>query len=129
MAKTTKRTKPVDIFATEVENEQNVVEVIEEVAAPSIFASLVAPIIAAPVVEDKPKADRVKLDRSLKVYVTGKGFAFTPANTKPQDTETWNTIKDAVLSSEVPLADIYALVPTHKSYVGYALRRGWLAVV
>ena len=66
--------------------------------------------------------------------LTAKGAAFTPdpkrSNVKHEQNQvTWLKIK-ALFTAEgqaVSLADIWAAIPTHRDFVGYAKRSGWLA--
>ena len=102
-------------------------------AAPSIADQLQAAVQAAP----KAKAERKTRQVPATMFtLTAKGAAFTPdpkrSNVKHEQNQvTWLKIK-ALFTAEgqaVSLADIWAAIPTHKDFVGYAKRSGWLAAV
>jgi hypothetical protein len=74
---------------------------------------------------------------------TAKGLAYaekrrpfrkdgvTPAGEKgvQQDTASWSKVAEALANGPQPLGELVKAVGTHKSFVGYCVRRGWLAPV
>ena len=96
----------------------------------SIAAQLAAVVTVAP----KAKSDRAPRQApSTSFVLTVKGAAFCPNPerarvTKNKNHDTWLVVK-ALFSDEKPvvtLAEIWAAIPTHKDFVGYAKRSGWL---
>ena len=98
-------------------------------------ASIAAQLAAAITVAPKVKGKRTPRQAPTTSFVlSAKGAAFTPDPKRSKvkldkNQQTWLTIK-ALFTAEKPvvtLAEIWAAVPTHKDFVGYAKRSGWLA--
>ena len=112
----------------------DVVELAEKLTTtPSIVDQLVAAVQAAPAPKGERKARQAP---ATQFTLTAKGAAFTPdpkrSNVKHEQNQvTWLAIKSLFTTDgqAVALADIWATIPTHKDFVGYAKRSGWLAPV
>jgi hypothetical protein len=68
-----------------------------------------------------------------KFQLTLKGQSFQPCGksdiSKNKDTVTWGKVLSALKGGAMDMADIYALCADHRSYVGYMVKRGWIAPV
>ena len=101
--------------------------------APQALAAQLAAAAAAPA--PAPRAAKVRSVPTTAYELTPKGAAFTPdpkrSRVKHEGNQiTWLAIK-ALFADGVQLvtaSQIWAAVPTHKDFVGYAVRSGWLAV-
>ena len=97
---------------------------------PSIADQLQAAVTSAP----KAKAERKTRQVPSTTYaLTAKGVAFTPNPDRSKvkgskNQETWLAIKALFTTPEatVSFADILKAIPTHRDFVGYAVRSGWL---
>lgn len=95
------------------------------------LAGLAAQVVAAP----KPAAKAARSSTLPAVLtITSKGLTFKPCGksdvSKNKDTVTWAKLSAELVKAEnnsLPLTEIMTLVGDHRSYVGYAVRRGWLA--
>lgn len=67
------------------------------------------------------------------LILTTKGSLYCPEATAKvrgqQNVETWGVIKGALTAGPVTAEDLGALVPEHKSFIGYAIKSGWVARV
>ena len=96
----------------------------------SVVAQLAAQLVAAPVAAPKAKAPKAP---SLTLVLTPKGEKFNPDPKRSKvkhegNRNTWQAIRALFVNKQVvSTAEIVAAIPTHKVYVGYALRSGWLA--
>lgn len=104
---------------------------VQQPATPSVAAQLAAaqPQIAAKQAEKAPKASKTP---DLKLVLTAKGAKFSPRGksevSKSKDQITWPKIQALFADHGIhTMAEVLALIPEHKDYVGYALRSGWLA--
>ena len=96
------------------------------------IAAQLAAVVAAPA----PKVAKAPRSAPATSYIlTPKGAAFTPdpkrSRVKHEGNQvTWLAIK-ALFTGDQPVtaSQIWAAVPTHKDFVGYAVRSGWLAVI
>lgn len=101
--------------------------------APAPTHSIAAQLQAA-VTPVKPKAERKARMPEARYVLTAKGNQFTPDPKRSRvkgskNQETWLMVKSLFTTeSVVSHAAIVAAIPTHKDFVGYAVRSGWLAV-
>ena len=102
-----------------------------QAATPSLVAQGLAQVAAT----TAPKAAKAPRTAPATTYeLTPKGAAFTPdpkrSRVKHEGNQvTWLAIK-ALFTGDQPVtaSQIWAAVPAHKDFVGYAVRSGWLAV-
>lgn len=99
-------------------------------ATPSVAAQLVAaqPQIAAQAAEKPTK----RTAPDLKLVLTAKGAKFSPSATRgkvrgDKNVATWATIKAMFSDNAAHTAsEILSAIPSHRDFMGYALRSGWL---
>ena len=101
--------------------------------APQALAAQLAAAVATPA--PAPKAAKVRTAPATTYELTPKGAAFTPdpkrSRVKHEGNQiTWLAIKALFAEGvqSVTASQIWAAVPTHKDFVGYAVRSGWLVV-
>ena len=134
---TTKRPRTTKATKAQAPKPSKAFKAVVEYAKPtahvsSTMAATLQALSTMPATKVKePTQPKAVKHAGLLFQLTDKGTSWLPSNSKSQDTVTWMLIRDALSGETLQLSyqDLIALVPTHRSYVGYAVKHGWLSEV